>query len=77
MSDKEYGNNPLYRVSLVGYVWQGGLKYTKQNLQNLHDNDMLLVIESNTRWGISAVMGKRYVKPDENKEIPCLNAQSV
>ena len=31
----EFGNNPLNWVSLPGYTWQCGLKYTVINLQTL------------------------------------------
>ena len=35
------GTNPLYCVSLPGYTWQSGLKYTGKNLQTLQDKDMI------------------------------------
>ena len=37
VSVQEFGINPLYCVSLPGYTWQCGLKYTGINLQTLHD----------------------------------------
>ena len=37
ISNNEYGINPLYCVSLPGYTWQCGLKYTGINLQTLRD----------------------------------------
>ena len=49
--------NPLYCVSLPGYTWQCGLKYTGINLQTLQDKDMFLLLENNIRGGISSVMG--------------------
>ena len=61
--------NPLYCVSLPGYTWQCGLKYTGVNLRTLQDNDMILLIENNIRGGISSVRSDRYVKANENKKI--------
>ena len=69
VSVNEFDINPLYRVSLPGYTWQCGLKYTGINLQTLQDKDMILFLENNIRGGISSVMGNRYVRPDENKKI--------
>ena len=69
VSVNEFGNNPLYCVSLPGYTWQCGLKYTGINLQTLQDKDMILLLENNIRGSISSVMGNRYVKSDENKKI--------
>ena len=69
VSVNEFGINPLYCVSLPGYTWQCGLKYTGINLQTLQDKDMILLLENNIRGGISSVMGDRYVKSDENKKI--------
>ena len=63
----EFGINPLYCVSLPGYTWQCGLKYTGINLQILQDKDMILLLENNIRGGISSVMGDRYIKSDKKK----------
>ena len=68
VSVNEFDINPLYCVSLPGYTWQCGLKYTGINLQTLQDKDMILLLENNIRGGISSVMGNRYVKSDENKK---------
>ena len=65
----EYGINPLYCVSLPGYTWHGGLKYTGINLQTLPDKDKILLLDKNIRGGISSVMGDRHVISDENKKI--------
>ena len=62
VSVNEFGINPLYCVSLPGYTWLCGLKYTEIILQTLQDNDMILVLENKTRCGISSAMGDRYVK---------------
>ena len=69
VSVNEFDINPLYCVSLPGYTWQCGLKYTGINLQTLQDKDMILLLENNIRGGISSVMGDRYIKSDENKKI--------
>ena len=77
ISIEEYGINPLYCVSLPGYTWQCGLKYTGINLQTLQDKDMILLLENNIRGGISSVMGDRYVKSDDNKKILYVDANNL
>ena len=67
VSFEEYGNNPLYCVSLPGYTYQCALKYTDIKLQTLQDKDMILLIENNIRGGISSVMGDPYKKTDGKK----------
>ena len=73
----EFRNNPLYCVSLPGYTWQCGLKYTGINLQTLQDKDMILLLENNIRGGISSVLGDRYKKSDENKKILYVDANNL
>ena len=77
ISVEEYGINPFYCVSLPGYTWQCGLKYTGINLQTLQDKDMILLLENNIRGGISSVMGDRYIKSDENKKILYIDANNL
>ena len=77
VSVNEFGINPLYFVSLPGYTWQCGLKYTGINLQTLQDKDMILLLENNIRGGISSVMGDRYVQSDENKKILSIDANNL
>ena len=77
VSIKEYGINPLYSVSLPGYTWECGLKYTGINLPTLQDKDLILTLENNIRGGISSVMGDRYVKSDENKKITYMDATNL
>ena len=67
VSVNEYDINPLYCVSIPGYTWQCGLKYTGKDLQILQDKDMILLLEYFIGGGISSVMGDRYVKSDEKK----------
>ena len=77
LSVDEYGINPLYCVSLPGYTWQCGMKYTDINLQTLQDKDMILLLENKIRGGISSVMGDRYVKSDRNKKILYIDANNL
>ena len=77
VSVNEFGINPLYCVSLPGYTWQCGLKYTGINLQTLQDKDMILLLENNIRGGISSIMGDRYIKSDENKKILYIDANNL
>ena len=65
----EFRIKPLFFVSLPGYTWQCGLKNTGINIQTLQEKDINLTLENKTRGGISAVIGDRYVKSDENKKI--------
>ena len=73
----QYDINPLYCVSLPGYTWQCGLKYTGINLQTLQDKDMILLLENNIRGGISSIMGDRYIKSDKNKKILYIDANNL
>ena len=77
ISVEEYGINPVYCVSLPGYTWQCGMKYTDINLQTLQDKDMILLLENNIRGGISSVMGDRYIKSDKNKKILYIDANNL
>ena len=77
VSTYEYGINPLYCVSLPGYTWLCGLKYTNIKLQTLQDKDMILLLENNIRGGISSVMGDRYIKSDGNKKILYFDANNL
>ena len=77
VSVNEFGINPLYCVSLPGYTWQCGLKYTGTNLQTLHDKDMILLLENDIRGDISAVVGDRCVKSVENKKILYMDATNL
>ena len=77
VSTEEYKINPLYCVSLPIYTYQCALKYTDIKLQTLQDKDLILLIESNIRGGISSVMGDRYVKSDENNKILYMDATNL
>ena len=77
ISVEEFDINPLYCVSLPGYTWQCGLKYTRINLQTLQDKDMILLLENDIRGGISSIMGDRYIKSDDNKKILYIDANNL
>ena len=77
VSVNEFGNNPLYCVSLPSYTWQCGLKDTDIKLPTLQDKDMILLLENIIRCGISSVMGDRYIKSDENKKILYIAANKL
>ena len=77
VSVNEFGINLLYCVSLPGYTWQCGLKYTGKNLQTLQDKDIILLLEDIMRGGISSVMGDRYIKSDRNKMILYIDANNL
>ena len=69
VSINEFGINSLYCVSLPGYTWQCGLKYTGINLQTLQDKDLILTSEYDIPGGISSVMVDRYIKSYEYEKI--------
>lgn len=56
---KAYGLDPLYYCTAPGLAWQAMLKQTKCNLQLLTDIDMLLMIESGIRGGITQSITRR------------------
>ena len=66
VSVNEFGISPLCCISLPGYTWQCGLKYTDIKLQTLQDKDMILLLEK-IRGRISSVMGDRHSKSDGKK----------
>ena len=68
VSVNEFEINPLHCVSLPSYTWQGGLNYTRTNLQTFQDKLLILLLENIIRGGISYVMGVRFVESDENKK---------
>ena len=64
ISTEGYGINLLYCISLPGFTWQCGMKYTDIKIRTLQDKNLILTLENNIRGGISSVMGDRYVKSD-------------
>ena len=77
ISFEVYGIDLLYCVSLPGYTWQCGMKYTHIKLRTLQDKDLILTLENNIRGGISSIMGDRYVQSDENKKILYVDANNL
>ena len=77
VSVNEFGINPVYCVSLLGYTWQCGLKLRVLNLQTLQDKNLILTLENNIRGGINSVMGDRYVESDEYKKIIYMDATNL
>ena len=77
VSVNEFVFNPLICVSLPGYTWECGLKYTGINLQTLQDKDLFLTLENIILGGISAVMGDRYIISDETKKILYMDATNL
>ena len=77
VSQNEFGISPSYFVSLPGYTWECGLKYTNIKLRTLQNKDMILLLENGIRGGISGVMGDRYVKSDENTNILYVDANNL
>ena len=55
VSTKEYGDNPLYCVSLPGDTYQCALKHTDFRLQTLRGKDLILLVEINIR-GVKEVL---------------------
>ena len=74
VSENQYGISLLYFVSLPGYTWACGLKYTNIRLQTLQDKEMILLLENGIRGGIS---GDRYVKSGKNKNIVYVDANNL
>ena len=68
-SQKELKINPLYNISLPGYTWDVGLKYTNNNLEKIEDVNMFQMFESGLRGGISGVLGDRYLEPNDESKI--------
>ena len=77
VSVNEYGINPLYCVSLPGYTWQCGLKYTEINLQTLQVKDTILILENKIGGSIGSVLSDRYVKSDGYKKILYIDAKNL
>ena len=77
VSVNKFRINPLFCVSLPGYTWQCGLKYTGIILETLQDKDMILLLENNIRGRVSSVMSDRYIQSDENKKIIYIDATNL
>ena len=64
-------------MSLPGYTWQCGMKYTDIKFQTVRDRDLIFLLEYNIEVGISSDMGDRYVEPDENQKKLCVDANNL
>ena len=64
-------------MSLHGYTWQCGMKYSDIKLQKFQDKDMLLLLKNDIKGGKSSVIGDRYVESDENKKILYADADNL
>ena len=58
---KHYGLDPAWYYTSPGLAWDACLRMTKVNLELLHDQDMLLMIEEGIRGGVSMI-SNRYGK---------------
>lgn len=67
-----YGLDPLHCYTSPGLAWQAMLKETKCKLQLLTDVDMILMVESGIRGGLTQCVTK-YVKAN-NKHLPNYNS---
>ena len=64
-------------MSIPGYTWQCGMKYTNIKIKTLQDKDLILLLGINIRGGISSVMGDRYVESDNNKNILYIDVNNL
>ena len=64
-------------MSLPAYTFQCGMKYSGNILQTLRDKKLILSIEKDIRGDIGSVIGDRYFKSDENKQILYIYAENV
>ena len=74
VSINENDINPLYCLSLLGFIWQCASKFTDTKLQRHQDIGVILSLENIIRGSISSVIGDRYVKGDENLNMLCIDA---
>ena len=58
VSFREIDINAFICVSLPGYTWQCGLKYTDIRLQTLQDKKLLLALENIIKRVIISVVGE-------------------
>lgn len=68
-----YGLDPLHSYTSPGFAWQAMLKETKCKLHLLTDIDMILMVESGIRGGLTQSV-TRYVKAN-NKYLPDYNVE--
>ncbi|XP_053207020.1 uncharacterized protein LOC128391197 [Panonychus citri] len=73
MALTSFGIDPLHHFSSPGLTWAAALKTTAIELQIFSDVDMLLMIESGIRGGLTMV-SKRYAKAND-PELPAYNPE--
>ncbi|XP_053201453.1 uncharacterized protein LOC128386445 [Panonychus citri] len=71
MAIKSFGIDPLHHFSSPGLTWAAALKTTSIELQIFSDVDMLLMIESGIRGGLTMV-SQRYARAND-PELPDYN----
>ncbi|KAB0790845.1 hypothetical protein PPYR_14921, partial [Photinus pyralis] len=64
-----YDLDPAHYFTLPGFTWDAMLKYTRQELELLTDQDMFLFVERGIRGGLSQVCSKRRAHAN-NKYMP-------
>ena len=69
---ENYGLDPAQYIGLPSYTWDAGLKFTKVELENISDLDMVMMFEKCKRGEISVISGK-YCKAN-NKYLPDHNS---
>ena len=70
---KNYELDPAWYYTTPGLAWDACLKMTQVNLELLHDQDMLLMVEEGIRGGVSMIT-KRYSKAN-NKYMKGLDGE--
>ena len=59
----------MYSYSFPEYTWKVGWKKTKIKLNFIKQREILLLLEKNTRGGVSSILGDRHVEWNENEQI--------
>ena len=62
-----FGIHSLYSHSASGYTWKAGLKTARIKLDFKKDELLFIILENNTRGGVSSVMADTHVVSDLNK----------
>ena len=73
---KHYKLDPAHYYTSPGLAWDACLKETGQQLQLLHDYDMLMMFEQGIRGGITHI-SKRYNPNEESSYIQYLDANNL
>ena len=65
---KNYKLDPAWYLTTPGFAWEACLKMTKVNLELLHDQDMLLMVEKGTRGGVSMISTRQGIANNKYME---------